>query len=110
MKTLTQIAREIAAQVERTKAPYVEKVIETYVQNWKAETLSAYLANPDSDADGLIEELVFLGNASSVQDVCLGLERVTDELESAFDEATDMIAYRVDCILNPEDSFECPEE
>lgn len=33
-----------------------------------------------------------------------------DELEVALFEATEMILYRVDCLLHPEAGFECPKE
>ena len=38
------------------------------------------------------------------------IDAINDELEVALFEATEMILYRVDCLLHPEAGFECPKE
>ena len=44
------------------------------------------------------------------REVAKSIGTITDELDDALFDATEMIAYRVDCILAPEPGFECPEE
>ena len=51
-----------------------------------------------------------LKDASSAREVTKIIDAINDELEVALFEATEMILYRVDCILAPEPGFECPEE
>ena len=71
--------------------------------------LAAYLVNPNSSTD-LIAVITSLKDASSAREVTKIIDAINDELEVALFEATEMILYRVDCILAPEPGFECPEE
>lgn len=109
MKTLTGIARQIAHQAEQTPNADIDELCKSYVTNWKEEVLAAYLANPEASL-GLIGALTRLKNASSAREVAKSIGTITDELEVALFEATEMILYRVDCILDPEPGFKCPEE
>ena len=65
--------------------------------------------NPNSSTD-LIAAITSLKDASSAREVTKIIDAINDELEVALFEATEMILYRVDCILAPEPGFECPEE
>lgn len=109
MKTLTDIARGIAHQAEQTPNADIDKLCESYVTSWPEEVLAAYLVNPNSSTD-LIAAITRLKNASSAKEVAKSIGTITDELDDALLDATDMIAYRVDCILDPEPGFKCPEE
>lgn len=109
MKTLTGIARQIAYQAEQTPNADNDELCKSYVTNWQEEVLAAYLANPEASLE-LIGALTRLKNASSAREVAKSIGTITDELEAALFDATDMIAYRVDCLLNPEQGFECPWE
>jgi len=109
MKTLTGIARQIAYQAEQTPNADIDELCKSYVTNWQEEVLAAYLANPEASLE-LIGALTRLKNASSAREVAKSIGTITDELEAALFDATDMIAYRVDCLLNPEQGFECPWE
>lgn len=109
MKTLTDIARSIAHQAEQTPNADIDELCQSYVTNWQEEVLAAYLANPEASL-GLIGVLTRLKNASSAKEVAKSIGTITDELDDALLDATDMIAYRVDCILDPEPGFKCPEE
>lgn len=109
MKTLTGIARQIAHQTEQTPNADIDELCKSYVTNWQEEVLAAYLANPEASL-GLIGALTRLKNASSAREVTKIIDAINDELEVALFEATEMILYRVDCILAPEPGFECPEE
>jgi len=109
MKTLTDIARGIAHQAEQTPNADIDELCESYVTNWQEEVLVAYLANPNSSTD-LIAAITSLKDASSAREVTKIIDAITDELDDALFDATEMIAYRVDCILAPEPGFECPEE
>lgn len=109
MKTLTDIARSIAQQAEHTPNADIDELCENYVTNRQEEVLVAYLVNPNSSTD-LIAAITSLKDASSAREVTKIIDAINDELEVALFEATDMIAYRVDCILDPESGFDCPEE
>lgn len=109
MKTLTGIARQIAYQAEQTPNADIDELCKSYVTNWQEEVLAAHLANPEASLE-LIGALTRLKNASSAREVAKSIGTITDELEAALFDATDMIAYRVDCLLNPEQGFECPWE
>ena len=109
MKTLTDIARGIAHQAEQTPNADIDELCENYVTNRQEEVLAAYLVNPNSSTD-LIAALTRLKNASSAREVAKSIGTITDELDDALFDATEMIAYRVDCILAPEPGFECPKE
>lgn len=109
MKTLTDIARGIAHQAEQTPNADIDELCQSYVTNWQEEVLAAYLANPNSSTD-LIAVITSLKDASSAKEVAKSIGTITDELDDALFDATEMIAYRVDCILAPESGFECPEE
>ena len=109
MKTLTGIARQIAHQAEQTPNADIDELCKSYVTNWQEEVLAAYLADPEASLE-LIGALTRLKNASSAKEVAKSIGTITDELDDALFDATDMIAYRVDCILDPEPGFECPEE
>ena len=109
MKTLTGIARQIAHQAEQTPNADIDELCKSYVTNWQEEVLAAYLANPEASL-GLIGALTRLKNVSSAKEVAKSIGTITDELEVALFEATEMILYRVDCILDPEPGFKCPEE
>ena len=109
MKTLTGIARQIAHQAEQTPNADIDELCKSYVTNWQEEGLAAYLADPEASL-GLIGALTRLKNASSAREVTKIIGTITDELDDALFDATDMIAYRVDCILDPEPGFKCPEE
>lgn len=109
MKTLTGIARQIAHQAEQTPNADIDELCQSYVTNWQEEVLVAYLANPNSSTD-LIAVITSLKDASSAREVTKIIGTITDELDDALFDATDMIAYRVDCILDPEQGFKCPEE
>lgn len=109
MKTLTDIARGIALQAEQTPNADIDELCQSYVTNWQEEVLAAYLANPNSSTD-LIAVITSLKDASSAREVTKIIDAINDELEVALFEATEMILYRVDCILAPEPGFECPEE
>ena len=71
--------------------------------------LAAYLVNPNSSTD-LIAAITSLKDASSAREVTKIIDAINDELEVALFEATEMILYRVDCLLHPEAGFECPKE
>lgn len=109
MKTLTDIARSIAQQAEQTPNADIDELCQSYVTNWQEEVLVAYLANPNSSTD-LIAAITSLKDASSAREVTKIIDAITDELDDALFDATEMIAYRVDCILDPEPGFECPKE
>lgn len=109
MKTLTDIARSIAHQAEQTPNADIDELCGNYVANRQEEVLAAYLANPNSSTD-LIAAITSLMDASSAREVTKIIDAINDELEVALFEATEMILYRVDCILAPEPGFECPEE
>ena len=109
MKTLTDIARSIAHQAEQTPNADIDELCQSYVTNWQEEVLAAYLANPEASLE-LIGALTSLKDASSAREVTKIIDAINDELEVALFEATEMILYRVDCILAPEPGFECPEE
>lgn len=109
MKTLTDIARQIAHQAEQTPNADIDELCENYVTNRQEEVLAAYLVNPNSSND-LIAVITSLKDASSTREVTKIIDAINDELEIALFEATEMILYRVDCILAPEPGFECPEE
>lgn len=109
MKTLTDIARSIAQQAEHTPNADIDELCENYVTNRQEEVLVAYLVNPNSSTD-LIAAITSLKDASSAREVTKIIDAITDELDDALFDATEMIAYRVDCILDPEPGFECPEE
>lgn len=109
MKTLTDIARSIAQQAEHTPNADIDELCENYVTNRQEEVLVAYLVNPNSSTD-LIAAITSLKDASSAREVAKSIGTITDELDDALFDATDMIAYRVDCILDPESGFKCPEE
>lgn len=109
MKTLTDIARGIAHQAEQTPNADIDELCQSYVTNWQEEVLAAYLANPNSSTD-LIAAITSLKDASSAREVTKIIGTITDELDDALFDATEMIAYRVDCILDPEPGFECPKE
>lgn len=109
MKTLTDIARSIAQQAEHTPNADIDELCENYVTNRQEEVLVAYLVNPNSSTD-LIAAITSLKDASSAREVTKIIDAINDELEAALFDATDMIAYRVDCLLNPEQGFECPWE
>lgn len=109
MKTLTGIARQIAHQAEQTPNADIDELCKSYVTNWQEEVLAAYLANPEASL-GLIGALTRLKNANSAREVAKSIGTITDELDDALLDATDMIAYRVDCLLHPEAGFECPKE
>ena len=109
MKTLTGIARQIAHQAEQTPNIDIDKLCESYVTSWPEEVLAAYIANPEASIE-LIWALTRLKTARSARDVAKSIGTITDELDDALFDATEMIAYRVDCILYPEPGFECPKE
>lgn len=109
MKTLTDIARSIAQQAEHTPNADIDELCENYVTNRQEEVLAAYLANPEASLE-LIGALTSLKDASSAREVTKIIGTITDELDDALFDATEMIAYRVDCILDPEPGFKCPEE
>lgn len=109
MKTLTDIARGIAHQAEQTPNADIDKLCESYVTSWPEEVLAAYLVNPNSSTD-LIAAITSLKDASSAREVTKIIDAINDELEVALFEATEMILYRVDCILAPEPGFDCPKE
>lgn len=109
MKTLTDIARSIAQQAEQTPNADIDELCQSYVTNWQEEVLSAYLANPEASLE-LIGALTSLKDASSAREVTKIIGTITDELDDALFEATEMILYRVDCLLHPEAGFECPKE
>ena len=109
MKTLTDIARGIAHQAEQTPNADIDELCQSYVTNWQEEVLAAYLANPEASLE-LIGALTRLKNASSAREVTKIIDAINDELEVALFEATEMILYRVDCLLHPEAGFECPKE
>lgn len=109
MKTLTDIARSIAQQAEQTPNADIDELCQSYVTNWQEEVLAAYLANPEASLE-LIGALTRLKNASSAREVAKIIDAINDELEVALFEATEMILYRVDCLLHPEAGFECPKE
>lgn len=109
MKTLTDIARGIAHQAEQTPNADIDELCENYVTNRQEEVLAAYLVNPNSSTD-LIAAITSLKDASSAREVTKIIDAINDELEVALFDATEMIAYRVDCILAPEPGFECPKE
>ena len=109
MKTLTGIARQIAHQAEQTPNADIDELCENYVTNRQEEVLAAYLVNPNSSTD-LIAAITSLKDASSAREVTKIIDAINDELEVALFEATEMILYRVDCILAPEPGFECPKE
>lgn len=109
MKTLTDIARGIAHQAEQTPNADIDELCENYVTNRQEEVLVAYLVNPNSSTD-LIAAITSLKDASSAREVTKIIDAINDELEVALFEATEMILYRVDCILAPEPGFECPKE
>lgn len=109
MKTLTDIARGIAHQAEQTPNADIDELCENYVTNKQEEVLAAYLVNPNSSTD-LIAAITSLKDASSAREVTKIIDAINDELEVALFEATEMILYRVDCILAPELGFECPKE
>lgn len=109
MKTLTDIARSIAQQAEHTPNADIDELCENYVTNRQEEVLVAYLANPNSSTD-LIAAITSLKDASSAREVTKIIDAINDELEVALFEATEMILYRVDCLLHPEAGFECPKE
>lgn len=109
MKTLTDIARSIAQQAEHTPNADIDELCENYVTNRQEEVLAAYLVNPNSSTD-LIAVITSLKDASSAREVAKSIGTITDELDDALFDATEMIAYRVDCILDPEPGFECPKE
>lgn len=109
MKTLTDIARSIAQQAEHTPNADIDELCENYVTNRQEEVLAAYLANPEASLE-LIGALTSLKDASSAREVTKIIGTITDELDDALFDATEMITYRVDCILDPEPGFECPEE
>lgn len=109
MKTLTDIARSIAQQAEHTPNADIDELCENYVTNRQEEVLVAYLVNPNSSTD-LIAAITSLKDASSAREVTKIIDAITDELDDALFDAKEMIAYRVDCILDPEPGFECPEE
>ena len=109
MKTLTDIARGIAHQAEQTPNADIDELCQSYVTNWQEEVLAAYLANPNSSTD-LIAVITSLKDASSAREVTKIIDAINDELEVALFEATEMILYRVDCILAPEPGFDCPKE
>lgn len=109
MKTLTDIARGIAHQAEQTPNADIDELCKSYVTNWQEEVLAAYLVNPNSSTD-LIAVITSLKDASSAREVTKIIDAINDELEVALFEATEMILYRVDCLLHPEAGFECPKE
>lgn len=109
MKTLTDIARSIAQQAEHTPNADIDELCENYVTNRQEEVLVAYLVNPEASLE-LIGALTSLKDASSAREVTKIIGTITDELDDALFDATEMIAYRVDCILDPEPGFKCPEE
>lgn len=109
MKTLTDIARGIAQQAKRTTSKDINELCEIYVSDWKEEVLSAYLCNSDS-SDRLIKELVSLKTAGSARAVAEAIRRLDGAIDYSLADAKSMIAYRVDCILDPEPGFECPKE
>lgn len=109
MKTLTDIARGIAHQAEQTPNADIDELCENYVTNRQEEVLVAYLVNPNSSTD-LIAAITSLKDASSAREVTKIIDAINDELEVALFEATEMILYRVDCILAPEPGFDCPKE
>ena len=109
MKTLTGIARQIAHQAEQTPNADIDELCESYVTSWPEEVLAAYIANPEASIE-LIWALTRLKNASSAREVTKIIGTITDELDDALVDATEMIAYRVDCLLYPEAGFECPKE
>ena len=109
MKTLTDIARSIAQQAEHTPNADIDELCENYVTNRQEEVLVAYLVNPEASL-GLIAAITSLKDASSAREVTKIIDAINDELEVALFEATEMILYRVDCILAPEPGFECPKE
>lgn len=109
MKTLTDIARGIAQQAEHTPNADIDELCENYVTNRQEEVLAAYLVNPNSSTD-LIAAITSLKDASSAREVTKIIDAINDELDDALFDATEMIAYRVDCILDPEPGFKCPEE
>nr|DAE16587.1 MAG TPA: hypothetical protein [Podoviridae sp. ctiwu7] len=109
MKTLTDIARSIAQQAEHTPNADIDELCENYVTNRQEEVLAAYLANPEASLE-LIGALTSLKDASSAREVTKIIGTITDELDDALFDATEMIAYRVDCILDHEPGFECPKE
>lgn len=109
MKTLTDIARSIAQQAEHTPNADIDELCGNYVANRQEEVLVAYLANPEASLE-LIGALTRLKNASSARKVAKSIGTITDELDDALFDATEMIAYRVDCILDHEPGFDCPKE
>lgn len=109
MKTLTDIARSIAQQAEHTPNADIDELCENYVTNRQEEVLVAYLVNPNSSTD-LIAAITSLKDASSAREVTKIIGTITDELDDALFDATEMIAYRVECILDPEPGFDCPKE
>lgn len=109
MKTLTDIARSIAQQAEHTPNVDIDELCENYVTNRQEEVLAAYLVNPNSSTD-LIAVITSLKDASSAREVTKIIDAINDELDDALFDATEMIAYRVDCILDPEPGFDCPKE
>lgn len=109
MKTLTDIARGIAHQAEQTPNADIDELCGNYVANRQEEVLVAYLVNPNSYTD-LIAVITSLNDASSAREVTKIIDAINDELEVALFEATEMILYRVDCLLHPEAGFECPKE
>lgn len=109
MKTLTDIARSIAKQAEHTPNADIDELCKSYATSWPEEVLTAYIANPDASLE-LIAALTSLKTSSSAREFAKSIDTITDELDVALLNATEMIAYRVDCILDPEPGFECPEE
>lgn len=109
MKTLTDIARGIAHQAEQTPNADIDELCKSYVTNRQEEVLAAYLVNPNSSTD-LIAAITSLKDASSAREVTKIIDAINDELEVALFEATEMLLYRVDCLLHPEAGFECPKE
>lgn len=107
MKTLTDYAHDVVARAahgqDRDAMVHRCAIFDT------RGVLEAYLSNPGASG-ALLERLVDMTRADSFDDVCFATKRLREELDQSLDEAERMIAYRVDCLLNPEQGFECPKE
>ena len=107
MKTLTDYAHDVVARAahgqDRDAMVHRCAIFDT------RGVLEAYLSNPGASG-ALLDRLTDLNRADSFDDVCFATKRLREELDQSLDEAERMIAYRVDCLLNPEhgsrDEFE----
>lgn len=105
--TLTDYARHIVDRI--AEGSDRDMLVRYYVVSDTRGVLAAYLDNPGASG-ALLDRLTDLNRADSFDDVCFATKRLREELDQSLDEAERMIAYRVDCLLNPEQGFECPKE